>query len=123
MGRTTKELRRPVDPKDALLAHNQNIFRAGNEAIRANVGSTVDGIVLICECGDEECLERIGVRSEEYESVRENPRTFLLARGHEERSGDDAVVVEENDRFVVIEKIDEAGRIAEGLDPRRPKAG
>jgi hypothetical protein len=108
-----------VDANDARQAHNQNIFRAGNEAVRANAGTDVDGIVLICECGDEECLERIGVRRDEYEAVRANPRAFVLARGHEERGDDAAVVIDETERFVVIEKLDEAGMIAERLDPRR----
>jgi hypothetical protein len=108
-----------VDRDDERKARNQNIFRAGNEAIRANVGPDVDGIVLICECGDADCLERIGVRREEYESVRENPRAFILAVGHEEWSEESAIVVDENERFVVVEKLEAAGRIAEELYPRR----
>jgi hypothetical protein len=106
-----------VDRQDERTARNQTIFRAGNEAIRANAGPNVDGIVLICECGNPDCLERIGVRREEYEAVRRNPRAFLLAVGHEEDSQDAAIVVDENERFVVVEKLDEAGRIAEELDP------
>ena len=115
-----------MDPDNERIARNQNIFRAGNEAIRANVGPDVDGIVLICECGDADCLERIGVRRAEYEEVRRNPRAFLLALGHEERADEDAIVVSENERFVVIEKLDEAGESAEELSPGRgdpPDAG
>ena len=111
-----------MDSSEARQAHNENIFRAGNEAIRANAGPDVDGIVLICECGDPECLERIGVRRDEYEGVRANPRAFVLARGHEERSGDEAVVVDETDRFVVVEKLDDGtmvGRPHPGGPERR----
>jgi hypothetical protein len=108
-----------VDRDNERSARNQSIFRAGNEAIRANVGPDVDGIVLICECGDAHCLDRIGVRREEYEAVRANPRAFLLALGHEENSEESAIVVDENERFVVVEKLDEAGRLAEKLYPRR----
>ena len=112
-----------MDESDAREAQTENVFRAGNEAIRTNVGAEVDGIVLICECGDAQCLERIGVRREEYEAVRRNPRAFVIARGHEERADEAAVVIDETERFVVIEKLDDAGKIAERFDPRRTERG
>ena len=51
-----------------------------------------------------------------YERVRQNPRRFLLAPGHEVPEVE--VVVERAEAYVVVEKRGEAGDLAERLDPR-----
>ena len=53
----------------------------------------------------------------EYEKLRRIPTHFAVLRGHDipevER------VVEENERFVVVEKFGESAVVAINLDPRR----
>jgi hypothetical protein len=101
-------------------AQNQSLYRSINERVR-ELNETFAEIGLadsewICECADTECTFRIPASLHEYETVRSNPRTFIVFPGHlypqVER------VFEENDRFMVVEKIDNAGQLAEVLDPR-----
>jgi hypothetical protein len=53
---------------------------------------------------------------EEYEAVRAHPRRFLIVPGHTFAHGR---VVQRTERFAVIEKVGDAGELAEELDPRR----
>ena len=105
-----------MDDSDARVARNQTVFRAGNEAIRSNAGEP-DALLLLCECGDSECFERIAVKPDEYGTVRASPRLFVLAVGHETRSTSESVVVDETERFVIAEKLGVSGQIAEELPP------
>jgi hypothetical protein len=101
-------------------AHNQSLYRSINEKIvelnqtLAEAGS--EDSEWICECADTECTARVAATLPEYEMVRSNPRTFIISPGHlypqVER------VLNQNDRYMVVEKIDNAGQIAETLDPR-----
>ena len=91
---------RAVSTREERRAKNEVIFRAGNEAIVRNVGD-VPTLALICECGSPDCLDRIHVTPEEYEAVRAHPARFLVATGHEDEN---ETVVDEFDRFGVIEK-------------------
>ena len=52
----------------------------------------------------------------EYESVRSDPRRFIVVPGHEHT--DTARVVERNSAFSVIEKLERAAEIAVEQDPR-----
>jgi hypothetical protein len=105
-----------VDEAENRIVRTQTVFRAGNEAIRANVGAA-DAMVIVCECGDADCFERIGVKSDEYEEIRSSARRFVVAPGHETDSTEEAVVVDATERFVVIEALGESGRVAEKLRP------
>jgi len=60
----------------------------------------------------------VRVTPRQYEAVRSDPRWFINAPGHEANDQGWAHVISENDRFVVVEKIGEAGELAEELDPR-----
>jgi len=95
-------------------ARTQVVFRAGNEAIRANAPGA-DALLIICECGDDECFERIAVTQVEYEGARTSPRSFILAPGHEHAGDDDAVVTDETERFVLVEKVGSSAGVIEGL--------
>ena len=70
----------------------------------------------LCECDDERCTHVVLLTGEEYEGVREGPRTFVLVAGHE--SPDDRVVRTKPD-YVVIEKTGEKGALVEQRYPRR----
>lgn len=102
----------------ASVAREEDIKRQVNEAIEG--GLWPDGrnelVLMRCECGSHDCVAMIMIRMAAYEAVRENPRRFILARGHElpevER------VIERTPGYLVVEKIGLAGEIAEDSDPR-----
>ncbi len=52
----------------------------------------------------------------EYEAVRANPRRFVIVRGHDLPEVE--VVVEDHERYAVVEKVGAAGDEAERQDPR-----
>jgi 5-bromo-4-chloroindolyl phosphate hydrolysis protein len=115
-----------TEMRQTRLAENQTLYRYINEQIEGlsqqfgqPVGVTVDPAWL-CECADVECMESIEATLDEYETVRSNPRRFIVCTGHVfpevER------VVEENDRYTVVEKFGAGGAVAAALDPRKDSA-
>lgn len=104
-------------------AENQSLYRSINESVNdlnqtfAEVTITPFSGEWICECADTHCTLRINATLQEYETVRANGRTFLVVPGHVYPEVER--VVAENDRFVTVEKLSDAGQIAESLDPRR----
>lgn len=98
-------------------ARTQNLFREVNERIEElNGDRLVDG-ELLCECAAKDCTETVSLTLEKYEQVRRVATHFFVLVGHEV-SGIERVV-ERNDRYMVVEKIGDAGVLAEKLDPRR----
>jgi hypothetical protein len=71
---------------------------------------------FVCECGDEDCGETLEVTHGQYESVRSDPRRFLVLPGHEDSNV--ARVAECHQHFLVVEKLEEAAEIAIEQDPR-----
>ena len=104
-------------------AENQSLYRSVNERIKklnaalGEIAPNGDSYEWLCECADTDCILRIAATLDEYEGVRENSRTFMVAPLHlypeVER------VLTENSRFTIVEKFDDAGQVAEALDPRR----
>jgi hypothetical protein len=87
--------------REERLGKNEALFREVNERIREV--TTYDGDVeFLCECGDATCTQAIRMTLGEYESLRTEPTRFAVVAGHEIPDLED--VVEENDRFAVIEK-------------------
>src|SRR5918992_6409866 len=91
------------------VARNESAFRDANERIERRLEdlSLEHGSApFLCECDDETCAEVLRLTLAEYESVREHPRRFAVAPGHE--SGP-VEMVERHDGYVVVEKEGEAG--------------
>jgi hypothetical protein len=77
---------------------------------------------FVCECGDRACSCAIGLTLAEYESVREYATHFVVAPNHENPESES--VVEENERFTVVEAVGgEAVKLARRSDPRETAAG
>jgi hypothetical protein len=99
---------------------NETRSRDVNESIEAatdilGAGSPTD--TYVCECGDGACRDPISLSRVEYEAVRAEATWFAIATNHENPELDR--IVEENDRFTVVEKwLREAASIARGTDPR-----
>src|SRR5438093_9013155 len=99
-------------------ARNEVAFRTANEELgRKRQELQLEGTTpFLCECHNESCTELLQLELGEYERVRENPRQFVIVPGHD--SGGDKVV-EEHDRYALVEKTGLGGVIAEEEDPRR----
>ena len=92
---------------DERLAENESRFRAVNERIdelgkTAPWSKTTD---YLCECSDTACFKAIELTNDEYERARSRP-----------------TVIEENERFLLVEKLVAVDEIIE-QDPRSNEAG
>ena len=86
------------------MAKTESLFRDVNERIATAAGGFgSDDAEIVCECADPTCVDRVEVPLEIYEEVRSEPTTFILAKGHEERSIEK--VVETRSRFQIVEKV------------------
>src|SRR5215207_10643900 len=94
------------------LARNEAMFRSVNERVEEVVqpGPT-EAIDFLCECGDAECVEKISLTREEYESVRADSAQFAVVAGHEIPTIENVVV--QADRFLVVRKHPEEAEIAQ----------
>jgi hypothetical protein len=107
-------------PSSERAAHNQSLYRSINEKIN-DLNQTLAEVTpldgeWICECADTECTLRVNATLPEYEMVRADSRTFLVYPGHVYPEVER--IVAENERFMTVEKLDNAGELAEDLDPR-----
>ena len=108
-----------MDERSARLAKNETIFRAGNESIDKAAGGRVEKPPYLCECGEKSCLARVELTPAEYEGVRTHPDRFFVVPGHEDLTAGE-VVVEQKDRFTVVEKQGEEREIVERVSPQLP---
>ena len=107
------------EESERRLARNEALFRETNEAIER--GQWPDGpskpVRFRCECSRLDCSEAVVSRSREYEQVRQSPRRFMLAGGHE--IPEIETVVSREDDYVIVEKRSAAGETAAATDPRQ----
>jgi hypothetical protein len=106
-----------MDERSARLAKNEAIFRAGNESIDKAVGRRVEKAPYLCECGEKSCLARVALTPAEYGAVRSHPARFFVVPGHEDLTAGE-VVVEQHDRFTVVEKQGEERELVERVTPQ-----
>jgi hypothetical protein len=109
----------PADPEQPEhIARNETIFREVNEAIEAGrwPGEGATPIAFRCECGELGCSLMIELTSSEYERIRSHPRRFFVVPEHERPEAED--VIERHGSYVVVQKRQKAGRLAEASDPR-----
>lgn len=96
---------------------NEALFREMNERVQEQV-STLQGddepFVVVCECGEIDCLERVWVTPAEYDAAHSHPAQFVVVEGHV--APDVEKVVARYDRYVVVRKLGVAGEIAADLD-------
>ena len=104
------------------MARNDAVFREANERIESYVQSMdehIDGpLPFLCECADVTCTEIVLMTAAEYGAVRQDPVRFATVPGHE-GAGSWARVVDQNDRFAIVEKLGVAAEVATELDARR----
>ncbi len=100
-------------------ARNEALFREVNEQVRSistlQPSTPAEALLIICECSDDRCTERVSLPLAVYESVRADPRRFVVVPGHD---NDFEHVVDCSDGYAIVEKEGQAGRVAEQTDPR-----
>jgi hypothetical protein len=111
-----------VDERASRVAKNQSIFRRASEQIEGVVQDLGDSLTVrlipfLCECADARCTTLIRLTLAEYEGIRAGPKRFAVAAGHEMVS-DVERAISRSDRFITVEKVGDAGRIAAEADPR-----
>lgn len=107
------------DKQADAIGRHQSLFREVNERIEelAESFDLRDAVPILCECGNTDCNERIVLTEAEYDKLRRIPTHFAVLRGHDIPAVER--VVEQNERFVVVEKFGESAKAAIRLDPRR----
>jgi hypothetical protein len=110
---------RTSDEHARRIGLNEAIFRNMNERLKTLAGEAMldDQLLLVCECGHEECEQSLSISPAEYEQIRSDARFFVMAPGHESESVEDVVAVRKG--FNVVKK--RAGtpaKVAQETDPR-----
>ena len=94
-----------MDKRTRRVAENELLFSKVNEQIIGIRDALLpeDGkVAVFCECGFEECEERISVEVDDYLHVRDEPASFALLPDHVIPDLED--VISEHGGWVVIEK-------------------
>lgn len=99
-------------------ARTEALFRETNEAIERGLWavSEREAVRFRCECSQMDCNTIVKLTLPEYEQVRDNPRRFVIAAGHETPEAES--VIERHGDYLVVEKRGLSGAEAERLDPR-----
>lgn len=106
------------EESERRLARNEVLFREANEAIERGQwpDDPAKQVRFRCECSRVACGEAVAITLAEYEQVRQFPRRFVIAVGHEVPEIE--TVVKRTGSHVIVEKQDVAGATAEARDPR-----
>src|SRR3954453_5821745 len=107
--------------REARAARNQSLFREINERIEdltPGFGSALPVDEWICECANDACTERVQMSAAEYEAVRSSGDRFFVAPSDDHVWPDVEEVTARNDRYWIVEKVGQAGRLAKQADPR-----
>lgn len=107
------------EESERRLARNESLFRETNDAIERGQwpDSPSKTVRFRCECSRMECGESVEITLREYEQIRQFPRRFVVAPGHE--IGEIETVIGRASGHVVVEKQDTAGDTAAATDPRQ----
>jgi alpha-amylase/alpha-mannosidase (GH57 family) len=107
--------------REVRCAKNQSLFREINERVedlheKFKLSAPLED--WLCECANRACVETLALSRDEYEALRGEPRRFAVAASSEHVVADVEEVVQRARRYWVVEKVRDAGRVAEALDPR-----
>jgi hypothetical protein len=107
---------------EARLARNEVMFRAINERIRELAARfnnlAEEELAFICECADETCVERVSLKTSQYDDVRAIPARFIVAPGHEVTPLVERVIFRSSG-FVIVRKVGIAADVARELTNRQ----
>jgi hypothetical protein len=115
------EKREARDRREARAARSQALYRDINERVKLindGFGEILPLGDWLCECANDGCAERIALTIPEYESVRSNPRRFIVVPDASHFFSEIEDLVEERERYWVVEKRGLAAELAARVDPR-----
>jgi hypothetical protein len=101
------------------VGENEALFRSVNEQVRGlNQTFLVESrLRIVCECGEQSCIEQIELTAADYEALRSESTYFAVKPGHELE--DVETVVDRRAGYSVVRK--DPGlpaQIARATDPR-----
>ena len=110
-GRVSESVQPHSGSREERLARNEDWCRDLNErkADWVKDGHLTAG--FRCECGKVDCRDRIRLSGRDWQEVRSRGNRFAVAPGHVAQEAE--TVVEERPGFWLVEKIGEAGEVAE----------
>ena len=113
--RTLSDRQRALTPairsaRERRMAENEVFFRQINERLEERTPDAAP-LVVLCECADVDCRQRLAMTHAEYEAVRTETTQFVVAHGHADEEIEQIVL--RTDRFEVVRKRGLAAAIAE----------
>jgi hypothetical protein len=108
-----------MNDDERRAALNQAVARDANETVEdvaAAWDPPADPIDIRCECSRADCRETLRVSHAEYESVRDDPRHFLVVPEHVDERIDR--VIGSVRAYALVEKVGGGATVAEETDPR-----
>src|SRR4051794_2945116 len=109
-----------MEERERRIGRNEALFREVNERIEQISEALQVGpeeLRILCEGGDESCVEQVEVSIPEYERVRSRSTWFFVRPGHEHADVEE--VVEKQEAYHVVRKREgPAAAQARELDPR-----
>ena len=111
--------------REERIIRNEALFRELNERVReVEDDMSLRGLVepdpfseYFCECGLEECMDKIRLARDEYEVARSDSRRFVILPDHL-IADVERVVYREDGRYAIVEKLEGERELALS-DPRR----
>lgn len=113
------------------LVENEVVFRRANEKVQKrlkdlNIQAKADGhtplvrnddlpLHFFCECSDENCRERIVLKSSKYESLHKNRRQFIVLPNHQAPIVERVII--KQPEYAVVEKSITPPENVSGLKP------
>jgi hypothetical protein len=96
-----------MSPREQRAIRNEELFRQVNlriaELQEGPHNLTLEGLMpLVCECSHTGCTAPIEVDQGIFERVRQNPRQYFVAPGHEDLGVES--IVERRDSYLIVEK-------------------
>jgi hypothetical protein len=109
-----------MDERERRIGRNEALFREVNDRIEGVTEALqvkTENLSILCECGDDSCMQQVEVSLGEYERIRDDPALFFVCKGHEEPDVED--VVETTAAYDIVRKRGGGpAELATELDPR-----
>jgi hypothetical protein len=95
------------------LAANEAFFRDLNKRLERQTPDS-QTLIVVCECAEEDCAQRLELAHSEYEAIRSDPTQFVVAHRHADLEIEE--VIARTDRFEVVRKLGVGAEVATRLD-------
>jgi hypothetical protein len=103
----------PLSPETLFREVNEGVEEAASQFVGEDEDSAHE---YFCECSNPDCTFRVTLTHAQYESVRANPKQFVVLPLHFTREVE--TLVTKNEGHWLVRKTGEAGDYVEKLDPR-----